>query len=304
MTNKSAICPTCGRDDFSSARGMKHHHAVAHGESIARVMIECNYCGDNFRVPSTEQDIRIHCSRECQGKALSDKPKEEQHAWKGGKQTCYCDHCGESYEITPALADESRFCSRECSDTFFDSKWERNKSEIECKECGDTYEVAPHREEKSVYCSQECAGTAKKGAKNPNWKEENEKASLFLDMNREDILERDNWECQLCGLNNRGQQFIYESNLSVHHLYPRRLFHEDIDDEYVTMAKRGLFEELPTDIQSLLQDRNRAANHPTNLVAVCSVCHGNFEQLPTQEQVERLSQPLPDVTPPCYDESA
>lgn len=43
-------CPTCGRDDFESERGMRIHHKLVHDESLANR-------SDRFRCPECEREV-------------------------------------------------------------------------------------------------------------------------------------------------------------------------------------------------------------------------------------------------------
>lgn len=65
-------CPTCNRDDFHSKKGMRKHHAMAHGESIAKTTSECDACGEEFTHFKAENNRRF-CSRECSRTAIKNR---------------------------------------------------------------------------------------------------------------------------------------------------------------------------------------------------------------------------------------
>jgi ribosomal protein L37AE/L43A len=43
-------CPSCGRDDFDDERGMRIHHKLAHGESLAERE-------DRYRCPECDREV-------------------------------------------------------------------------------------------------------------------------------------------------------------------------------------------------------------------------------------------------------
>lgn len=57
-----ALCPTCGRDDFDGKRGMRIHHKLAHGESLAkrRDQYRCPECGQEVE---TKRGLSNHLSK-------------------------------------------------------------------------------------------------------------------------------------------------------------------------------------------------------------------------------------------------
>lgn len=94
-------CPTCNREDFASERGVKVHHTKAHGESIAGVVVRCEWCSSSVRRRpyAIENRERIFCDLECKGAwrqenwSGSATPK-----WKGGPVTVSCHWCGDEFE--------------------------------------------------------------------------------------------------------------------------------------------------------------------------------------------------------------
>lgn len=68
---------------------------------------------------------------------------------------------------------------------------------------------------------------------------------------RREVLERDGWECQRCGLLNHEHEAEYGRGLEVHHIIPFRTF-----------------------------DELEAAHDTANLVTLCRPCHKTMEGLP------------------------
>jgi len=97
-------CPTCG-DQFGHTQGMKTHHALAHGESIAGVVCECEYCGEEYRADPGEAEERQYCSQEC-----ADRSRRVE------RLEFTCENCGESFGRAPGLAqyNANRFCGPDC----------------------------------------------------------------------------------------------------------------------------------------------------------------------------------------------
>lgn len=72
---------------------------------------------------------------------------------------------------------------------------------------------------------------------------------------RQQALERDNYECRVCGLTEEQHQAAHEQSLHVHHIKPLRTF-DDPED----------------------------ANTLDNLVALCKGCHNRWEGIPLRPQ--------------------
>lgn len=103
MSEEDAQCPSCGRTDFKSERGMKTHHTAQHNESLSVESVECENCGKEFESQKTHN--RKYCSQDCQHKSLRGEFSGERFKGKGlhstkndssnkenGKK---CPHCGQ-----------------------------------------------------------------------------------------------------------------------------------------------------------------------------------------------------------------
>jgi len=106
------ICPTCDRE-FSSDRGMKVHHAKAHGESLAKETSECEYCGSLFEYYTSQDRPFRACSDECRGKSISEG--------KSLGETEECSYCNQTIPIEPHERELKNrfFCDMDCK-----AKWQ------------------------------------------------------------------------------------------------------------------------------------------------------------------------------------
>jgi len=163
------ICPTCGKE-FKSSRGVKIHHKQAHSESL-KPSVNCEYCGDEFKIKPRRKNTARFCSEQCQDNFLN-----ENH-----RSRLECDHCGEEYTVKAAEADSSRWCSRECqtdalrvAHTGSDSPlWSGGEATVTCDYCGDEYNVKQAKVEETRFCSLSCKGDAyaeeRRGPDHPQW---------------------------------------------------------------------------------------------------------------------------------------
>ena len=144
---ESKECPACGRDDFKSVRGMKQHHKMQHGESIAGEKRTCNECGDEFR-SCQEQEF---CSKSCADKYRRGRNTGEDHPrWKK-RVTVQCDYngCENTMTFRESEVDmyENRFCSNDCkyahlSETMVNSahpNWSGGPKIVQCDFCKDLF---------------------------------------------------------------------------------------------------------------------------------------------------------------------
>ncbi|OYR94035.1 hypothetical protein DJ71_02310 [Halorubrum sp. E3] len=146
---EDAECPTCGRDDFASQRGMKTHHKKAHGESIAQTELTCERCGCEFVLPDSQADGRRFCSRDCMADWRSEQTGEDSPSYRGGKTEVTCERCGEEFKVYPNRAEEAQYCSDEC-------QYNGGPVQKTCNYCGSGFTVSPCREETAKYCSKDC----------------------------------------------------------------------------------------------------------------------------------------------------
>jgi endogenous inhibitor of DNA gyrase (YacG/DUF329 family) len=179
-------CPTC-TEKFDSEKGVKIHHKLTHGESIAGVEKKCAICGEIFRSKPHRADIRSCCSQECRGEYISENYSgQDAPGWKGGLETVSCAQCGSSKEVKPYQLERSErfFCALECHIAWKrevdlsgenSGAWEGGLVSVSCATCGAEKEVSPHRTEnyERHFCSQQCKTEWQKvnqsGPGNPRW---------------------------------------------------------------------------------------------------------------------------------------
>lgn len=178
------------------------------------VDVECDHCGE--LTEKREHQLRrfnnVYCSPECQYAVLSKQTGEESRAWKGGKVEIECETCGETRKVKRVEQDKSRFCSQDCM--------------LEWRSKAFTGEGHPRWNPNSeeIYYG-------------PNWPEQRRKAR-----------ERDDHECQVCGLGKERHKEKYGCIHGVHHIQKFKTF--------------GSYEE---------------ANRLDNLITLCHRCHPYVE---------------------------
>jgi len=186
----SVECPTCG-DTYGTERGMKMHHAKTHGESIAGFEYECDYCEESIWYKQRRDGNEHFCSKECES-----KHREENSFLKG---VTGIDHPSAKGEI------------------------------LECDVCGNEFYCKKSHLDRRRFCSIECVGMhhrTRTGEDHHRWKggSSREDYTGIWWVNRRKALERDNYECQICG---RGEDEL-GMNPDVHHTIPVRSFsHSD-----------------------------------------------------------------------------
>lgn len=263
-----AECPTCG-DRFDTTAGMKRHHALMHGESIAGVEIECAVCGETTRkrphqIEDHEQNV---CSEACRIELASINGTGESNPnYKGGKSEYDCHNCGDTvcrYESTIPNP-ERVFCDSDCTAAWLLDTEEfggpdhprYNQIEVSCDYCGDTFTRSPSQDKLGgTFCSAECKNASHSdrvsGGGNPNWRHGQSDTHTYgtgWEKTRTEVLERDGFECAICGLSDSAHRRSYNGGLEIHHIKPI--------SEFGTQEK---------------------ANRLENLISLCSRCHGRVE---------------------------
>ena len=182
-------CPTCG-ERFKGESGVKIHHNKIHGESIAGVEVDCDWCGDKLvRKPyRLEKFDNQFCDKNCKAEYMDEHTEGENGPrWKGGKVDRECEICGETFRTRPTR--DTRFCSRKCHGKFTS----KNQS-------GEDH---PNW------------NGGKTNYYGPNWKKQRRKAR-----------KRDQYCCQVCGRDERDLGRIP----SCHHITKLRYFQEKYDE--------------------------------------------------------------------------
>lgn len=223
FSSAGIVCPTCGKDDFNSQRGMRIHHTATHGESIAYVTSTCEECGEDYTRRSHFAEVSKYCSRECAnenvGLAGEDNPNYKE------KVTLTCEWCGSEYEKNPSAAKISRFCSRSCLGKHTQENREYpDRVTLTCKQCGSEYEKPPSEALKSTFC---CAGCQhewrsknRRGPNHPQWtggvtihRSVTHQLPRPWGSTRRDFLENHDGGCELC-------ECEIPIRKNVHHIIP------------------------------------------------------------------------------------
>lgn len=244
-----AECPTCGRDDFKSRRGMKQHHAKAHNEALGvdTVTLTCENCGEQYEKRPHNAERSSYCSKSC---------KHEGHGgWGEDEEESECENCGEKFTHHPSR--DRKYCSQKCHLNYLheDLSGEEspltNKVTLTCDECGKQFKRQKSRAElnDSDYCSYDCYHQNNSGEDAPYWKggSINYYGESWHSQRRK-AIDRDDEQCVDCGMTRDKHYDEYDKDLAVHHKTPIRTFED-----------------------------TKRANKLSNLVTVCTNCHQKRE---------------------------
>jgi len=255
-------CPTCGRSDFKSPRGIKQHHAKVHGESISVKSVNCDQCGEQTEIEGYELENQenVYCSTECQYKAYE------------SQVDVVCEYCSSAFSVKPSREESARFCSEDCKKEWESENWVgengpnwRGRIQKTCKWCGEGFEVRQSRDHR-VFCGDSCMykwlSETQVGENSAQWKGgyEDYYGPNWLKQRRK-ALERDQHACQQCG----STPDELGRNPAVHHIRPIRRFKQNYDDPK--------WYELANDLE--------------NLVTLCQQngCHQRWEGIPLKPQL-------------------
>lgn len=235
-------CPTCGRD-FSSERGVRQHHAMAHDRPLPNRT--CVDCGSEFYDPKSR---RKYCDS-CNPNAGRNNGN-----WSDATETAACRTCGSEFEYYPSNKDGvyCDACVTEADGLLPENPAEKRRVETECTHCGSTMRVVPSRStdrEHGVFCSRTCHGEWLSehvvGSEHHQWEGGTIEYGGSWWQVREAALARDDYRCQQCGLS-RTQ---LDRNPDVHHIERVRDF-EDPEE----------------------------AHRLSNVVTLCRSCHRRVEE--------------------------
>jgi len=202
----------------------------------------CQLCGKTFsrKTPCAGRPRPKYCSRKCASAGTSTRV------------TLTCVQCGTTFQRKGYMANWSRergpFCGFACY-----GKWQHihNKGKgkkpvvVKCDACGKPIDKVPSSVYTHNFCSRVCFGKWKSfnrcGNKNPSWRGGH---TAYRGENwgeqRKAALQRDSHQCRECGK---------KDSLAVHHIRPFHYWSHYIE-----------------------------ANALDNLVTLCNVCHGVYEQ--------------------------
>lgn len=253
-------CPTCG-DTFDSERGMKSHHTQSHGTSLSKLTLSCDWCGDEFQrqqslAAKSEKDF---CSKGCSAQWTEhEQAPEDAPRWNGGKQTINCEWCSSEIERDPHRVEgtENNFCDAKCRGQWFSENQSGEQHHqfdsivVHCETCGEELTRRRSRVEKTEhkFCSMGCRGEwfSKNvvGEDHPLWNGGPNYYGPTWRRQRRNALERDNHECQDCGMTREAHYDEHNTDLEVHHMTPFRTYADSAE-----------------------------ANQLSNLITVCMDCH-------------------------------
>lgn len=241
-------CPSCS-ESFDTDRGVKVHHARAHGESIAFDTVECDWCGESFekRVSETDRRESNYCSRDCWGNHQSEQQTgDENPVWKGGISKCgdiTCTYCDDDIDREYVDPDQEHvFCDRACtnawqSDELTGSDHPRWAVEsVPCDHCGTVLERPPSliRESMGNFCDATCQGEwqteHRTGDDNPLWEGGSVGYGESWYRERARVRDRDENTCQRCGYS----QSADDGWLPVHHFIPVRAYDDPNDAHFMS----------------------------------------------------------------------
>jgi len=243
-THKNVVCPTCGRSDFKSRRGMKCHHSKAHGESLSVGVYECDYCGCEFKRQKTAAQggkTGLYCSRSCSAKATTKKGKGHPNY---NSVIVECESCGSDIERIKARVErtETHYCDNECRTL---------KETVECDNCG--CETIKHKKSikrsENLFCSPECHDEYRRNGYEFYY------GRCWTEQRRKAIIEYQA-RCQICGKcpTDLGKE------PDVHHIVPMAKFKERFDEP----------------------ECYQRANRVSNLVVLCQKHHRKWEGIPVK----------------------
>lgn len=155
------------------------------------------------------------------------------------------------------------FCSIECrkewQSKYFSGEnsphW--SKKTVKCSECGKQIQRFNNetKAREHLFCSSDCKNKfhskQMSGSNNPNWQHGQSDTHIYgpeWDSIRKCVLERDEYECSICGLSNDAHRRSYRGELEIHHIRPIAEF-----------------------------TSHEQANQTENLISLCSRCHGKVE---------------------------
>jgi len=133
-----------------------------------------------------------------------------------------CIVCRKEFEVRPHRGETAICCSRDCLTEHQKGLYKgsnnpmwKKKIKKKCSNCGVEFNVPPCDNDR-VYCSAKCAQEYMWGERSSNWKGGRSFGPYCPKFNgalKEDIRERDNRTCQLCGAKENGEK------LCVHHIH-------------------------------------------------------------------------------------
>jgi ribosomal protein S27E len=262
-SDKDFSCSVCG-EEYDNQQALNSHKGHKHPDST-RVTVECDHCGNEKVVTQSaanKQDNHF-CDNSCKYQYRS-----ESEEWCGSNHHRYnrvvvnCDYCGNELERLPGRVErhDNMYCDVECQSKYRkqEGMYEGednpvyNSTTLECVQCGDEFTVPVSiADQGRKCCSKECGyeyvSETYSGKNSWNYTGyDNESYGDHWQETRDEVRERDSYECQDCGVN----ESELDRELDVHHIVPLRKF-----------------------------DTPKEANVIDNLISLCQSCHSKWEGL-------------------------
>lgn len=212
-------CPKCN-EDFESEKSMRCHYAAKNEEPLNNK--ECDECGKEFYSSYDKKYCNDCFSMEgeknpnYQGKLKESECVEcggQIKYYKSNKKGLYCNSCQEG--IPWQSIDMSELIPPH----------EGNTKVVCCYFCGEEVEKNLSSIRERNFCNEECKNkwlsNYYQGSNHPNWQNNyNSEYTKNWWKNRKKALERDNHNCQKCGIS----EVEVRGSLDVHHKKPLRTF--------------------------------------------------------------------------------
>lgn len=240
-----------------------------------KTLLECANCGDHFYRKNNEfkdSSEAYLCSSDCRSQWQSAKRGPDAANWRGGPIETECTNCGEEIVRSrhATRSNENHFCSSECFNTWFSDlnpedhpQWTGGPIEVRCRNCGSELLRKPHKavNQDNHFCDHECYGEYRAevitGENHHSWR-----GGTFPygpgwnESKKKQVRERDDFECQTCGMTQTEHLEEYDRKLDVHHIIPARQFDED----------------------------DPSKNMMENLITLCRGCHRSWEGVPLRPE--------------------
>ncbi len=209
------ICPVCGKEFIPNTDNQvccsSHCAAIKNGIETRKYR-KCLYCGKLFWIPNASKCRLRYCCDECKQKAHEERYSKKEKPVKQPKRKV-CAWCGREFEAFTNTSFCSKQCGYEANNKLQRERWrEKYKPKrLICKECGKEF-VTECGDTHSVFCCSACAKANEKRqerqtdrhkravARSKEIRKKQIKKNFVEDVAYEDIYERDNGVCQICGM--------------------------------------------------------------------------------------------------------
>lgn len=210
--------------------------------------VSCDHCSKQLKRKPYKIERHAHqfCNKTCESLGQTSKAQRKvilEHCpdWQGGSVTVHCSWCNTLIEKYASLVHKHNFCNRACHGAWFSANrigpdstnWQGGPIVVQCDWCRLPVEKVPSVVREHNFCDQECCGKWRSdnlvGEKAANWKGGLSIAPYHPNFNnvfKEQIRQRDNCACQLCG----------EPGNHVHHIYYDKLNDCHNHKDFITLC--------------------------------------------------------------------